>query len=90
MWKQYFLDINPKKREILKSVRGVESDILALRHQGFDENLYNRLTSNKWRLLAKRVPLTELKELNIETVKRFATSTLQSSRKRPTIWREMF
>jgi hypothetical protein len=35
----FFLDMNTNKRETLKSVRGVESDILVLRHQGFDENL---------------------------------------------------
>lgn len=86
----FFLDIEPQKREILKSVKGIEADIAALQRQGFDDNLFSKLTSNNWRFLAKRKSLTDVNGLTEAALSAFLTSALQSLKEESIIWREMF
>ena len=86
----FFLDIEPSKRENLKSIKGIEPEIADLHRQGFDDNLFSKLTSNNWRLLAKRKSLTDVNGLTEATLSDFLTRTIQSLKEESIIWREMF
>ncbi len=86
----FFLDIEPSKRENLKSVKGMEADVADLRRQGFDDNLFSKLTSNNWRFLVKRESLTDINGLTEAVLSDFLTSALQSLKGKSIIWREMF
>jgi hypothetical protein len=86
----FFLDIVPKHREKLKAVRGLETEIVDLQRQGFDDNLFSKITSNNWRFLAKRQPLTNVDQLTEAVISDFLNKTLQMLKQKPIIWHEMF
>jgi len=67
----FFLDITPQSRtELIKDKALVES-LNKLKHLGFENNLTEQITPNNWRFLFKRVPLTEFKNLNVDSCKNF-------------------
>jgi hypothetical protein len=86
----FFLDIDPGYREKLTMAIGIKDDIAKLRKEGFDDNLFGRVTSNQWRILSKRTSLTELNGLTLIAVTKFMTETLRTLTKSPVLYRELF
>ncbi|AFZ60369.1 hypothetical protein H6G54_14600 [Anabaena cylindrica FACHB-243] len=60
----FFFDIDPEKRDELKENSSLKSIFDGFKKQGIEENLFNDMTSNKWRLLAYRIPISEFGEFS--------------------------
>ncbi len=73
----FFFDIDKKKRDTLKNYlkkypeknSRLRSIFDSFREQGFEENLFNNITSNQWRLLAHRTPISEFGEFSTSNLK---------------------
>ncbi len=58
--------------EIRANLKGKEDLLNALKRlskKGFEDNLTSNLTPSKWRLLCKRIPLTEIDDFSYERIK---------------------
>jgi N-acetylneuraminate synthase len=70
----FFFDIDPKNRDKLKKNLSVKSIFDGFERQGFEENLFKKMTTNNWRLLAHRTPLSEF----VSEFGEFSVSNLKS------------
>ena len=86
----FFLDIAQDKRNKLKSIKGIEACFIQLRKKGFDDNLFENITTNHYRMLAKRRSLTELDGFTMKTVKSFVDTVLGEICEQKILARAMF
>ncbi len=66
----FFLDMNNKK--ILNLPEDIRTKIKELQDKGFEDNSDGDITNNRWRVLFKRIPLSQINgPLNENTVAEF-------------------
>ena len=85
----FFFDINPKYRERLSQNGDFKRALGNLEKLGFEENLIEPITDNKWRLLFKRVPLTKLGSFSYQDVKKHFEKILSQLKNEDAFYQEM-
>ena len=60
-----FFDVNPEKKDLLRTDEIFKNKINELINLGFESNLFEELTPNKWRLIVYRKPITLFKIINL-------------------------
>jgi voltage-gated potassium channel len=85
----FFFDIDPKNREKLLQNDDFKRALGNLETLGFEENLTKTRTTNEWRLLFKRVPLTELGNFSYPDVKKRFEEILSQLRNEEAFYQEM-
>jgi hypothetical protein len=58
-----------KIRDSLKNKTNLLAALKRLSQKGFEDNLTSNLTTSKWRLLCKRIPLTEIDDFSYERIR---------------------
>jgi hypothetical protein len=68
----FFMDVNPEYKQLLQNdaqFRMIEEKLVKV---GFESNLDNNITKNKWRLMIYRKSISEFKQVNISQIVSFA------------------
>lgn len=77
----FFFDINPEKLDLIKGDTNFIKIISKLEQYGFESNLNNQLTDNKWRLLIFRKSISDFDVLNIDELCKFTDNVINLLRK---------
>jgi hypothetical protein len=72
----FFWEIDPSKREALKSVSGMTNCFERLKSVDFEENLFTEISPKQGWFLAKRISLSDLPGLTLESVRHFIEAIL--------------
>ncbi len=72
----FFFDVIPTFKESLQKDSSFVDLVERLVFYGFESNLNNEISPNKWRLLVYRKPLTEFKILNVQELILFTENAL--------------
>jgi hypothetical protein len=73
----FFFDINPEHLNKLQKDKEFREILRKLCLQGFESNIDGQLSSNKWRLLVFRKPISEFSYINISEIKSFIKSVIE-------------
>lgn len=66
-----FFDVHPSKKKILQDDPSFEEIVSRLIQRGFESNLHVKISSNPWRLLYYRKPISEFEQLNVHQLMLF-------------------
>ncbi|MGE0087325.1 MAG: hypothetical protein AB7S75_23205 [Desulfococcaceae bacterium] len=86
----FFFDVDPSKKDVLKNdncFRDLVKDLLKL---GFESNLNNELTPNKWRLLIYRKSITDFQNINLQELLGFVFHVFNKLKESKAIEHEYF
>lgn len=72
----FFFDIEPSNRDKLKQNQSFVESLINLNKLGFEENLTKVITSNQWRLIFKREPLSKIDKFTIDELKKYLEGIL--------------
>lgn len=68
----FFLDMWPEKAKNLSpEIKNAFKNLVSKSDNGFEENTEGKITQNRWRVLFKRIPLTEIASLDPQSLKTF-------------------
>lgn len=72
----FFFDVTPEHKHLLQNDNEFKELIRTLEDEGFESNLNNEKSSNSWRLLYFRKPITEFQTINVQTLVTFTENIL--------------
>jgi hypothetical protein len=68
----FFFDVNKDKAEKLRKDNNFRNIVCHLIQKGFESNLDNEMSNNKWRLLLYRKSISDFENINIDEIGKFA------------------
>jgi len=86
----FFMDSLPKYRSELKKDEKFCKCLERLEKKGFENNLFNKITPNNYKLLFKRIPINKLKQLDEITIRNFILNTIKELKTDSYLFNKLF